>query len=71
MIDISVPDVPEINSRVERVSAQGTIDLPVAGDVKIGGLTEDQARDAIRQSLSKLVKDPESTSSSRNTRVVR
>jgi protein involved in polysaccharide export with SLBB domain len=59
VLDVSVPDVPEINSRVERVSAQGTIDLPVAGEITIGGLTEDQARDAIRQSLSKLVKDPD------------
>lgn len=59
VLDISVPDVPEINSRVERVSAQGSIDLPVAGYIKVGGLTEDQARDAIRQSLSKLVKDPD------------
>ena len=59
VLDISVPDVPEINSRVERVSAQNTIDLPVAGDVKVGGLTEDQARDAIRNALSKLVKDPQ------------
>jgi polysaccharide export outer membrane protein len=59
VLDISVPDVPEINSRTERVSAQNTIDLPIAGEIKVGGLTEDQARDAIRQSLSKLVKDPD------------
>ncbi len=59
VLDISVPDVPEINSRVERVSAQNTIDLPVAGDVRVGGLTEDQAREAIRNALSKLVKDPQ------------
>jgi protein involved in polysaccharide export with SLBB domain len=59
VLEISVPDVPEIDSRTERVSAQGMIDLPVAGNIKIGGLTEDQARDAIRQSLSKLVKDPD------------
>jgi polysaccharide biosynthesis/export protein len=59
VLEISVPDVPEINSRVERVSAQNTIELPVAGEIKVGGLTEDQARDAIRKSLSKLVKEPE------------
>jgi len=59
VISISVPDVPEINSRVERVSAQNNIDLPVAGEIKVGGLTEDQAREAIRTALAKLVKDPD------------
>ena len=59
MISISVPDVPEINSRVERVSAKNNIDLPVAGEIKVGGLTEDQAREAIRTALAKLVKDPD------------
>lgn len=59
IIDISVPDVPEISSRVERVSAQNNIDLPVAGEIKVGGLTEAQARDAIRTALAKLVKDPD------------
>ena len=59
VIDISVPDVPEISSRVERVSAQNNIDLPVAGEIKVGGLTEAQARDAIRTALAKLVKDPD------------
>jgi polysaccharide export outer membrane protein len=59
VISISVPDVPEINSRVERVSAKNNIDLPVAGEIKVGGLTEDQAREAIRTALAKLVKDPD------------
>jgi polysaccharide export outer membrane protein len=59
VLEISAPDVHEIKDRAERVSANGTIDLPIAGEIKIGGLTEQQARLAIRSALSRLVKDPQ------------
>ncbi len=59
VIVISVPDVDEIKSRVERVSARNTITIPIAGEVRVGGLTEQQAREAIRTALSRLVKDPQ------------
>lgn len=59
VIEISVPDVEEIKSRVERVSARNTITIPIAGEVRVGGLTEQQAREAIRTALSRLVKDPQ------------
>jgi polysaccharide biosynthesis/export protein len=59
VIQISVPDVQEIKSRVERVSARNTIAIPIAGEVRVGGLTEQQAREAIRAALARLVKDPQ------------
>jgi len=59
VIQVSVPDVQEIKSRVERVSARNTITIPIAGEVQVGGLTEQQAREAIRTALSRLVKDPQ------------
>ena len=59
VMEVSAPDVDEIKDRTERVSADDTINLPVAGVVKVGGLTEAQAREAIKQSLSKYIKDPQ------------
>jgi len=59
VLEISVPGVDEIKDRTERVSAQGTIDLPVAGTVHVGGLTEPQVKAAITKALSKYVKDPQ------------
>jgi len=59
VLQISVPDVEEIKDRTERVSAQGTIELPIAGTVHVGGLTESQAKAAVIKALSKYVKDPQ------------
>jgi protein involved in polysaccharide export with SLBB domain len=59
VLEISVPGVDEIKERTERVSAQGTIELPVAGTVQVGDLTEPQVKAAITKALSKYVKDPE------------
>jgi len=59
VLKISSPDLEEIKDREERVSAQNTIDLPLAGEVKVGGLTEQQATEAIQTALSRLVKDPQ------------
>jgi protein involved in polysaccharide export with SLBB domain len=59
LIQVSVPDVDEIKERTERVSLQGNITLPIAGAVHVAGLTDEQVAIAIREKLSKLVKDPE------------
>src|SRR5439155_7160461 len=59
LIQISVPDVDEIKEKTERVSPEGTITLPIAGSVYVSGRTEEQATAAIRDKLSKLVKEPE------------
>ncbi len=59
VLKISSPDLEEIKDREERVSAQDTIDLPLAGEVTVGGLTQEQAKKAIQVALSRLVKDPQ------------
>lgn len=59
VMEISAPDLEEIKDRTERVSAKGAINLPIAGEVQVGGLTEKQARQAIEAALSRLVKDPQ------------
>jgi protein involved in polysaccharide export with SLBB domain len=59
VVQVSVPDVEEIKEKTERVSPEGTITLPISGSVYLAGLTEEQANNAVRAKLSKLVKDPE------------
>jgi len=60
VMEISVPEVPELKDvREERVSPQGTIELPIAGTITVAGLTEAQVHDALVKALSRLVKDPQ------------
>jgi protein involved in polysaccharide export with SLBB domain len=59
VLQISEPDVEEIKERTERVSPEGTIELPIAGTVHVGSLTESEAKAAVVKSLSKYVKDPQ------------
>jgi len=57
-IVISVPEVDELQNQHMRVSQDGTVSLPLVGTVDVGGLDEDQARDAIQRRLAKYMKDP-------------
>jgi len=59
VLQISVPDVPELKQREERVSPQGNIELPIAGTIQVGGLSEAQLHSVLTKALSKVVKDPE------------
>ena len=43
------------------VSAEGTIQFPYVGSLKVSGLTEAQARDALAQKLARVIKDPQIT----------
>ena len=43
------------------VGADGSVQLPYIGSVKLAGLTEEQARDALVQRFSKYIKSPEVT----------
>lgn len=43
------------------VSADGEIQFPYAGNIKIDGLTEVQARDVLAQKLAKFIKNPDVT----------
>jgi polysaccharide biosynthesis/export protein len=62
MLDISVFDTPEFNSKV-RVGNDGNILLPLIGVLHVVGMTTDQAVAVIRARLiaGKYVKDPEVT----------
>ena len=56
--------MPETSATVlggQYVSAEGTIQFPYVGSLKVSGLTEAQARDALAQKLSRIIKDPQIT----------
>jgi polysaccharide export outer membrane protein len=59
VLEISVADVPELTHRVERISPQGTIELPLAGSIQVGGLTEPQLHAVLTSAFSKYIEDPE------------
>jgi polysaccharide biosynthesis/export protein len=58
VIDVSVPEIDEIQNQRVRVSALGTISLPLIGTLEVEGLSENQLRDAINHSLLKYMKHP-------------
>jgi polysaccharide export outer membrane protein len=58
ILEISVPDI-DAQKRVERVSPQGTVELPIAGSIDVNGLSEAQLNAAVADAYSKYVKDPE------------
>jgi polysaccharide export outer membrane protein len=59
LLRISVEDVPELKGFEVRVSPSGTITLPVAGTMKVAGMSEDELRDALDGRLARYVKDPQ------------
>ena len=75
ILEISVPDVDEGKKREERVSPQGTIELPIAGTIQVSGLSEPQLHVALTKAFSRYIKDPQvdvfvKTYSSRQVAVV-
>lgn len=61
LLEIKVQEVPELASLSVRVSEDGSITLPLAGSVKIEGLTKDQVENLIARTLidRKLVRNPQ------------
>ena len=59
LLDVNVFDTAELSGRL-RVNEHGSIDLPIAGDLSVSGLTADQAGHAIEQKLlsTKVLRDP-------------
>jgi polysaccharide export outer membrane protein len=57
-ITISVPEIEELQNQHVRVSQQGTISLPLIGTVEVGGLDENQAREAVSRRLAEYMKEP-------------
>lgn len=62
MVQISVFDTPELSAKL-RVNADGTVELPVAGNMAISGMTPQEAADAVGKRLkdSQIMLDPRVT----------
>ena len=58
VIDISVFDAPEMNRKI-RVRPDGFISLPLIGNIKLQGLTEDEAQKEITKSMNKFMHNPQ------------
>ena len=59
VLTISVPDVEQLMQRRVRVSAHGTIELPLLGVIQAGGLSEDGLAAEIDEKLQKYMYQPE------------
>lgn len=58
VIDISVPEIDELQNQKVRVSARGQIELPLIGTVEAAGLGENELHDALVQRLRVYMKTP-------------
>ena len=61
VLEISVPEMDEMQQRKVRVTTQGLIELPLVGNVQAGGLTEAQLQDELDQKLSKFMYNPQAS----------
>ena len=61
LLSVNVFQEPEISNTGLRVTANGNIALPLAGEMHVTGLTSGQAAGAIRQRLTRYIIDPQVT----------
>ena len=58
VIDVSVPEIDELQKEQVRVAPDGTIGLPLVGIMPAAGMTENELRAAISQRLATYMKYP-------------
>jgi len=61
VLSISVPQVAELQAKKVRVSAQGTIELPLVGIVQAGGVTEAGLAKELNMKLEKFMYNPQAS----------
>jgi len=59
VIGISVPDIEALKDRTVRVSGDNNIGLPLIGVIDVGGMTEEQLRDALKLCLRRYMYNPQ------------
>ncbi|HKZ08533.1 MAG TPA: polysaccharide biosynthesis/export family protein, partial [Methylomirabilota bacterium] len=60
LLEISVVDMPEISGRRVRIPRQGTVNLPLLGDVMVAGRTSAEVEEDLRKRLQdKYMHDPQ------------
>ena len=61
VLDVSVPDIDELQQRKVRVTPQGIIELPLVGNVQAGGLTEAELQGELDEKLQKFMYKPQAS----------
>lgn len=60
VLEVSVPNLDEIQTFSTRVNGEGKVTLPLIGVIQAGGMTESQFRDEVRRRLeAKYMNDPQ------------
>jgi protein involved in polysaccharide export with SLBB domain len=59
LIEVTVPRVVELNKFRVRVSEDNSISVPLAGVLSVGGMTEQELRQALYDRLAKPMKNPD------------
>jgi polysaccharide biosynthesis/export protein len=59
VLELSVPDMPELRSRTVRVSGVNTVSVPIIGEINVAGLTQDEIKEKIRARLLRYMHDPQ------------
>lgn len=57
-LTIAAPDIEELDRRVLKVQADGTVSVPIAGSMKVAGLTAEEFREKLNQALSSQFRNP-------------
>jgi polysaccharide export outer membrane protein len=58
VLHLNAAELPELNNVTVRVNGEGHIDLPLLGDLRVGGLSEGEVRRLIDQTARKYQKEP-------------
>jgi protein involved in polysaccharide export with SLBB domain len=59
LLELSVPDAPELNNQTVRVTPEGAISLPLTGTLTVAGLNEEEVTADLRDRIGKYIKDPQ------------
>ncbi len=59
VLRISIPQIPQLTNRLERVSENNTITLPLLGDLNVAGMTEEDLLHTLSQRAMRFVYHPQ------------
>lgn len=58
-LEISGPELTEFANKPERIDSEGDVQVPLVGRIHVAGLTVPEAEQALDQSLSKYIREPQ------------
>jgi protein involved in polysaccharide export with SLBB domain len=59
VLQISIPQIPQLGNRLERVSENNTISLPLLGQINVSGMTQEDLLHTLAQRTAKYVRHPQ------------